>query len=280
MRPFFAHGGTISIREFVTGALQNEMGVQAVDPDLAAASAGARIVTPAGMVLNGATDAIEAPPTTDPTADPDGDGIVNEAPTSIVDHLEFYLLNYFKPALYEQTNSTRHGRKVFYNIGCAECHISDLSINRDRRVADVETGFDPTNGILNNLFATATPLFTTLDDQSGFPLLKRPKLNSFLVENIFTDFKRHDLGANFYERNYDGTIRTQFLTTPLWGVGSTSPYGHDGRSINLREVILRHGGEAQIARDTFARLPGEKQNQLFEFLNSLVIFPPMTPLRI
>jgi Di-haem oxidoreductase, putative peroxidase len=274
VRPFFAHGGTISIREFITGALQNEMGVQAVDPELAAASAGARIVTPAGMVLNGATDAIEAPPTTDPTADPDGDGIVNEAPTSVVDHLEFYLLNYFKPAQYEQTNSTRHGRKVFYNIGCAECHISDLSINRDRRVADVETGFDPANGILNNLFATATPLFTTLDDQSGFPLLKRPKLNPFLVENIFTDFKRHDLGSNFYERNYDGTIRTQFLTTPLWGVGSTSPYGHDGRSINLREVILRHGGEAQIARDTFAHLPGEKQSQLFEFLNSLVIFPP------
>jgi CxxC motif-containing protein (DUF1111 family) len=34
------------------------------------------------------------------------------------------------------------------------------------------------------------------------------------------------------------------MTEPLWGVGSTAPYGHDGRSINLREVILRHGGEA------------------------------------
>src|SRR5262249_35777526 len=30
VRPFFAHGGTISIREFVVGALNNEMGLQAV----------------------------------------------------------------------------------------------------------------------------------------------------------------------------------------------------------------------------------------------------------
>jgi hypothetical protein len=33
IRPFFAHGGTISIREFVVGAWQAEMGLQAVDPD-------------------------------------------------------------------------------------------------------------------------------------------------------------------------------------------------------------------------------------------------------
>ena len=40
-------------------------------------------------------------------------------------------------------------------------------------------------------------------------------------------------------------MRTQFLTTALWGVGSTAPYGHDGRSMTLKDVILRHGGEAQ-----------------------------------
>ena len=32
VRPFFAHGGTTSIREFVIGALNNEMGFQASDP--------------------------------------------------------------------------------------------------------------------------------------------------------------------------------------------------------------------------------------------------------
>jgi len=48
IRPLFAHGGTISIREFVVGAWNAEMGMQAVDPELALAAAGARITTMTG----------------------------------------------------------------------------------------------------------------------------------------------------------------------------------------------------------------------------------------
>ena len=75
VRPFFHHGGTISIREFVVGALNAEMGLQAVDPDLLAASSGARITTPAGMVLEGSLDAVEAPRAISEVDDPDDDGI-------------------------------------------------------------------------------------------------------------------------------------------------------------------------------------------------------------
>jgi mono/diheme cytochrome c family protein len=274
VRPFFHHGGTISVREFIAGALQNEMGLQAVDPDLLKAATGGRIITASGMVLDGSLDRVEAPPTADPTADPDGDGIVNEVPTSLVDYFEFYLVNYFKPATYQQTDDTRRGQKLFEKIGCVTCHMPDLLINHDRRIADVETVYDPVNGIFNNLFATAAPLFTAIDDHSGFPTVKRPGLEQFLVKNIFTDFKRHDLGPGFYERNYDGTTTKQLLTTALWGVGTTAPYGHDGRSINLAEVILRHGGEAQNSRDAFAALSIVKRAALLEFLNSLVLFPP------
>ena len=274
VRPFFAHGGTISIREFIDGAWNAEMGLQAVDPELRAAHLGSRFTTPSGMVLDGANDQIEDPPTANRDEDSDRDGVANEIPTSIVDFMEFYLLNYFKPATYEQTATVASGRGTFQDIGCAQCHIADLQIEHDRRVADVETTFDPSNGIFNNLFATATGLFNSVDDGSGYPTLKRPANSSFLVRNIFTDFKRHDLGPSFYERNYDGTIRKQFLTTPLWGVGTTAPYGHDGRSINLREVILRHGGEALAARDAFAALTAANQSRVIEFLNSLVLFPP------
>ena len=127
---------------------------------------------------------------------------------------------------------------------------------------------------LNGLFSTATPLLNAVDDGSGQPALKQPKLGRFVVKNIFTDFKRHDLGANFHERNYDGTTRTHFLTTPLWGVGSTAPYGHDGRSINLTEVILRHGGEAEEEAERFNRLGRAGQSAIIDFLQTLVIFPP------
>jgi CxxC motif-containing protein (DUF1111 family) len=124
------------------------------------------------------------------------------------------------------------------------------------------------------MFATATPLFVEQSDGTPFPTLKRPALRPFLVKNIFTDFKRHDLGPNFHERNYDGTIRREFLTTPLWGVGTTAPYGHDGRSINLTAVILRHGGEALTARNNFARLSFYERQRILWFLESLVLFPP------
>jgi len=274
VRPFGAHGGAISIREFVVGALNNELGLQAVEPDLMRASKGARIETPAGMVLDGSLDKVEAPITDDPTADPDGDGVVNEVPSAIVDYLEFYLLNYFKPGIGEQTDVTRHGRQLMDSVGCTSCHVADLQINRDRRVADVDTVFDPVSGIMNRLFATAKPLINTFDDLTGLPSIKLPALQPYLVTNIFTDFKCHDLGPNFHERNYDGTTQNTFFTPPLWGIASTSPYGHDGRITTLQEVILRHGGEAQVARDAYANLSRSDQRDLLDFLGSLVLFPP------
>jgi mono/diheme cytochrome c family protein len=274
VRPFFAHGATVTIREFIVGACNAEMGMQPYDPDCLAASTGARVVTPAGCDMDGARDAYESPAARNATDDPDQDGVVNEVPQAAVDYMEFYLLNYLRPATYQQTAETAKGLKTFEKIGCAQCHVPDLQLQRDRRLADVETVYDPTRGIYNSLYSTVTPLFRTVDDGSGFPSIKQPLYQPFLVKNIFTDFKRHDLGPGFHERNYDGSLRTEFMTTALWGVGSSAPYGHDGRSINLTEVILRHGGEAQTARDAFARLPRAKQEALIAFLNSLVLFPP------
>jgi mono/diheme cytochrome c family protein len=274
VRPFFAHGGTISIREFVAGALQDEMGLQVVDAELIAASRGGRVVTPSGMVLDGSTDTIQTAPTDDMSADPDVDGVAGEVPTSILDYMEFYLLNYFKPAVYEQTSETARGRRLFEQVGCATCHVPDLEIVRDRRVGDAETVYDSARGNWNGLFSTVTPLFETIPSGDGFPAFKRPMYRPFLVRNIFTDFKRHDLGPGFHEREYNGTMRTKFITTPLWGVGSTGPYGHDGRSINLMEVTLRHGGEAQASRDAFARLNPRQRGAILAFLQSLVLFPP------
>ena len=274
VRPFFAHGGTATIREFVVGAFNDEMGLQAVDPLLAEAAAGARVTTPSGMVIDGAHDRVSAPPAKYAMDDPDGDGMRNEIPASLVDHMEFYLLNYFKPATYRSTPLAQVGLNIMKQIGCTSCHVQNLRVEHDRRVADVETEFDATRGIFNNLYATASLQLTENDDLSGLPTIKRPNLRPFIVENFFSDLKRHDLGAAFHERNFDGTITREFVTEPLWGVGTTAPYGHDGRSINLREVILRHGGEAQTSRNAFAGLPDIAKLAVMEYLNTLVLFPP------
>jgi len=295
VRPFFAQGGTMSIREFLVGAFNAEMGLQSDDPDLHAAAINRqRVVTPSGMVLDGTIDAIEAPPVTGSNGiDPDGDGISNEMPVSLVDFEEFYLLHYFKPATHvDTTDSARvtevnNGRTLFTAVGCASCHVPSLTINRDRRIADVETNFDASQGNpFSRMFATASAFPFSIDDPPPDPVIKTFASNpafpqsaaaparSFVVNNFFADLKRHDLGPTFWERNFDGTLQKQMMTEPLWGVATTAPYGHDGRSHSLEEVILRHGGEALEARNSFAALSRANKNQVLAFLSSLVLFSP------
>jgi cytochrome c peroxidase len=227
------------------------------------------------MLLDGSLDELPRPRVgDDPNADPDGDGVVNEIDPALVDHMEFYLLNYFKPATYQKTELTEMGRKLMDGFGCTGCHRPSLTIERDRRVADVETKYDPTRGVFNRLFSTATPLFVEMTDDPSLPPLRKPARGRFVVENFFADLKRHDLGSGFWERNFDGSLQKQFMTEPLWGVGSSPPYGHDGRSINLNEAILRHGGEAQRARNAYASSGPTAQHALRAFLETLVLFPP------
>lgn len=123
VRPFFAQGGTISIREFVVGAFNAEMGLEGFDPDLAAALQPGGVVTPSGMRLDGSTDTIEQSPVPSTLVDGDMDGVANEIPVSLLDHMEFYLLNYFKAGTGQETYESEHGRRVFREIGCAKCHV-------------------------------------------------------------------------------------------------------------------------------------------------------------
>jgi hypothetical protein len=52
------------------------------------------------------------------------------------------------------------------------------------------------------------------------------------------------------------------MTRALSGIGTKSSLGHDGRSISLDEVILRHGGEAQASRDAYAKLAARDSDAL------------------
>jgi len=276
VRPFFAEGRTISLREVVVGALADEMGLEAFDPDLCDATdpvrAGA-VVTPAGMLLDPEEDAIERPRACASFIDPDGDGVLLEVDAPLVDFLEFFLLNSFPPALAGPPGRSEAGFRLMEKIGCTNCHVRDLRIDSDRRTVDVEVTHNPQKASFNQLFARVTDLTVELADGQKPPLLQ-PRRKRKLVRDIFTDFRRHDLGPAFHERNFDGSIEKEFMTEPLWGVGSTAPYGHDGRSINLEQVILRHGGEALASRKAFAKLSSSKQRRVLEALSSLVLYPP------
>jgi hypothetical protein len=302
VRPFFAQGATVSIREFLVGAFNAEMGLESPDIDLQAAQLGP-VTTPAGMVLDGTTDIVEGATAASPASDSDLDGVTNEIPVSIVDFMEFYLLHYFKAATGKPSQEANLGRILMTQIGCTSCHVQNLTIDSDRRVADVETTYNTTQGNpINNLFATASlfvtpnPLVPAIIGTGTPEAPQHPQGllaagNAFVVRNFFADFKRHNLGPNFEERNYgnfaaqvnpnaDPPLSPPFnftavhITEPLWGVGDTAPYGHDGRSGTLDDVILRHGGEAGTARAAYVALPPYAQGWIHTFLRTLVLFGP------
>jgi cytochrome c peroxidase len=276
IKPFLHQGATASLREFLIGALHAEMGLQAWDPVLCAVTSTTNPqprTSPSGFKYDPALDDFEEPPVCSPGEDLDGDGKTGEIDPALVDYLEFYLLNYFKPGRYKQTPRTAEGSVLMSRIGCTGCHVRNLEIRNDRRVADVETTYQPERGVFNGLFAEATPKFRSVADGQAFPKLE-PLRGTFVVQNVFTDLKRHDLGPAFHERDFNGERFTQHVTEPLWGVGTTAPYGHDGRSINLDAVIRRHGGEAAGVTANYLRLSPDDQGKIIDFLQSLVLFPP------
>ena len=79
------------------------------------------------------------------------------------------------------------------------------------------TLYDPQQVGWNRLFATAMPKFFERPGNSGFPAQKLPQNGRFVVRDIFVDFRRHDLGPTFHERNFDGSTQRLFMTEPLWG---------------------------------------------------------------
>ena len=237
VKPFLAQGGTASIREFLVGAFHAEMGLQAWDPVLCAATdptAPKAAQSIAGFKYDPALDDFERPPACSPTEDIDGDRKANEIDPALVDYVEFYLLNYFKPGQYRVTPRAAQGVQIMQRIGCLGCHVQNLTVRNDRRIADVETRYRPGARHLQRFVRDRDAIV-----HAACPTrLRIPKLQplgeQFVVRNVFTDLKRHDLGPAFHERDFDGLRITMHVTEPLWGVGTTAPYGHDGRSVDAR----------------------------------------------
>ena len=160
-----------------------------------------------------------------------------EAPGPILDLVTFYSANLAVPARRKASfPETLRGKKVFYDSGCAACHV---------------------------------PKFVTRRDSAD-------KAQSFQLIWPYSDFLLHDMGEGLADGQQVGFASgREWRTPPLWGIGLTrtvsghSFFLHDGRARNLTEAILWHGGEAQKSRDAFASLPADSRQALITFLESL-----------
>jgi hypothetical protein len=200
-----------------------------------------------------------------------------------LDLLEWFLLNHPAPAEAAQTEETRHGRELLTSFGCTSCHVPDWQIKAadpahgflgDRRFFDLAVTPDPATG---ELVGHLRSLTRKVSDPGG-ATLEVPRRDGFLVRGIFTDLRHHDLGPRiheaFIEPNGEEYALERFKTSALWGAGSTAPYGHDGASMTLDDVIRRHGGEAEAAERAYANASLTDRAALLAFLRSLVLYSP------
>jgi len=275
VRPFQWKGNEATIRSFNRGAAHNEIGMQAVE------------LVGAGI-------------------DGDFDGVVDELtigditalavyvaaqprPTTLLELNDLGLLE--EPLTAEQIAAITRGRESFQSVGCESCHRSSLILDdpifrEPSRAAShrdelFPAGQDPRRELVDADFPVSFDLTQDQPDNViGLPNGTEYRLGSLprdsqgrAVVELFSDLKRHDLGADMAEPiDEAGTGRSMFLTQELWGVASTAPYMHDGRATTLTEAILFHGGEGAAARSAFVALSTQAKQDLVAFLDNLVLF--------
>jgi CxxC motif-containing protein (DUF1111 family) len=88
--------------------------------------------------------------------------------------------------------------------------------------------------------------------------------------NLYSDLLLHDMGPGLADNIEQGMAKgNEFRTAPLWGLSHRDRFMHDAKSNTIEDAILRHGGQAQQARDKFVALPQAERNALLAFLSSL-----------
>jgi hypothetical protein len=92
---------------------------------------------------------------------------------------------------------------------------------------------------------------------------------SFKRVRVFSDLLLHDMGSLGDGIEQGDAKGGEFRTAPLWGVGESAPYLHDGHARTLEEAIAAHDGEGKAARDLFLTLPETYRAAVVAFLRSL-----------
>jgi CxxC motif-containing protein (DUF1111 family) len=94
-----------------------------------------------------------------------------------------------------------------------------------------------------------------------------PAFNRRNVE-LFSDLLLHDIATGDGIRQ--GAAEPSEIRTPaLWGLRFRKPLLHDGSAATIAESLERHGGEAELAKRSLARLFPEERERLLAFLRSL-----------
>ncbi|MFZ0548975.1 MAG: di-heme oxidoredictase family protein [Candidatus Promineifilaceae bacterium] len=264
VKPFHQAGVVVSLRQFSVNAFNQHHGLQAEERfDL------------------------------DPTKGPDfdEDGIDREMTIGDITAVTLYQASLGVPGQVlpddpaEQAVVTM-GEQLFDQIGCAECHVPEMTLDTQLFVEPnpynpADTWRDSSQSVSYNMTG-----------QGQGPFLE-PKGDGAIIR-AYTDLKRHDLCdapsdpdpiRHFCNEelaqarpDQDGKPGTEFfLTRKLWDVGSSAPYGHRGDLTTITEAIWAHGGEGRPSLEAFKALTDEEQAAVVKFLKTLQVLPAGSP---
>jgi hypothetical protein len=252
IRPFSQKGVITSLRQFTVNALNHHHGMQATERF--------------GPRWTGDRDF-------------DADGIEGEITRGDVSALVAWQASRKPPVQVEPEDPewrrlAKSGSALFDDIGCAQCHKRSLPLNN--LVFSDPGPFDAAGTLRPDEIAKGATY--DLSDLAWAADLPRDQNGAVLVP-LFGDLKRHRiadqqitalgnelLGQRFVDRNV-------FMTTELWGIASTAPYGHRGDQTTLDEIIRVHGGAARDSRNWYVELGDGDRTSLIAFLKTLVIVP-------
>ncbi len=250
VRPFSQKGVFVSLRQFSVNALNAHHGMQASERF--------------GQRFTGADDF-------------DADGVAGEASAGDVTALVAFQAvlpppGQVMPKTAERREAVGPGKALFEQVHCAECHVPALPL--DSTVFTEPNPYNPAGNLrVADVGESLRIDLARLAEGHG---VVRDDAGRWLIP-AFTDLKRHviadDERPHFANELLSQRFveRDQFLTSRLWGVGSSAPYGHRGDLTTLNEAIVNHGGEASESRQAYEALAELDRKRIVEFLLSLRI---------
>ena len=248
VRPFTQKGVMTSLRQFTVNALNQHHGMEA----------GERF----GARWTG-------------TADFDGDGHPDELGQGDVSALVAFQAMLAPPVAAVPddpawASAAERGHQVFADLGCEACHVPALPL---KSLVFEDPGPLDMAGTLRR-GDVAEPSRYDLGLLAWAKTLPRNDKGEVMVP-LFGDLKRHriadtrtaDLGNETLAQRF--VERDVFMTSELWGLADTAPYGHRGDMTTLDEVIRAHGAEAEKAGRAYGALSEADRSALIAWLKTL-----------
>jgi len=181
---------------------------------------------------------------------------------SDIDHFARFIRASKAPARDAQLAASFAAKKgdfLFEKIGCAICHVPNLT---------TATAGTKING---GTFVIPAALGSVTSHPYGDFLMHNVGTGDGILQATPEHYGRQvfsQMSGYMAKQNFEGS-RNKIRTAPLWGVRLRPRLMHDGASLTFTDAILRHRGEASDVTKKFEKLSRSDKDALLDFLKSL-----------